>query len=135
MNKYRRTSYTYLRFPTRSSSRHSVSMQNSGATKQISPVRLHTTVGVPLYDISFSSSYKGKSKSTSCEQSNVRTKSDLWKHFSTNTSSSSVMGICRAISDGRKIASARTIRKISFFSKLFTIQSPKGNPTQDNIRI
>lgn len=33
-----------------------------------------------------------------------------------NTSSSSDIGICSAMSDGRNIASARTIRRMSFFS-------------------
>ena len=33
-------------------------MQNSGATKQISPVRRQTTVGVPLKEINLSSSCK-----------------------------------------------------------------------------
>ena len=46
----------YLPFPRSSSFVQSVSMQNSGPTRQISPVRLHTTVGVPLYEISLSSS-------------------------------------------------------------------------------
>lgn len=41
-----------------------------------------------------------------------------WKHFSTKTSSSSVNGICKAMSDGRKIARARTMRRMSFFSNL-----------------
>lgn len=39
---------------------HSVNRQNSSPTRQISPVLLHTQVGVPLKDISFSSScHKG----------------------------------------------------------------------------
>jgi hypothetical protein len=43
---------------------HSVSIQNSGATRHISPVRRHTTVGVPLKDISFSSSCRNERQST-----------------------------------------------------------------------
>ena len=76
-------------------------MQNSGPTRQISPVRRHATVGVPEKETSLSSSM-----------------SERWKHFSTNTSSSSVIGICSAMNDGRTIASARTIRRMSFFSNL-----------------
>lgn len=93
----------YLRFPgpTSSSRSQPVSMQNSGPTRQISPVRRHATVGVPENETSLSSSM-----------------SERWKHFSTNTSSSSVIGICSAMNDGRTIASARTIRRMSFFSNL-----------------
>lgn len=39
---------------------HSVNKQNSSPTRQISPVRLHTQVGVPLKEINFSSSYDTK---------------------------------------------------------------------------
>ena len=76
-------------------------MQNSGPTRQISPVRRHATVGVPENETSLSSSM-----------------SERWKHFSTNTSSSSVIGICSAMRDGLYIAKALTIRRMSFFSKL-----------------
>jgi len=41
---------------------HSVNKQNSSPTRQISPVRLHTQVGVPLKEISFSSSYNAEKK-------------------------------------------------------------------------
>ena len=41
---------------------HSVSKQNSSPTRQISPVRLHTQVGVPLKEINFSSSCDTKKK-------------------------------------------------------------------------
>jgi hypothetical protein len=47
-----------------------------------------------------------------------RTSNERWKHFSTNTSSSKESGIWSAMSDGRKIASARTTRRMSFFSNL-----------------
>lgn len=48
-----------------------------------------------------------------------RTMMDRCSDFSTNTSSSSVSGIWSAMSEGRKIASARTMRKMSFFSNLY----------------
>lgn len=45
-------------FPNSSFRLHSVSMVNSSPTRQISPVRLQTTVGVPLNDISLSNSWE-----------------------------------------------------------------------------
>jgi len=75
----------YLRLPTSSSIGHSVNMQNSGATRQISPVRRHTTVGVPLYEMSFSSSCLGRQladerkKKKAYEQGALETPLD--KHF------------------------------------------------------
>jgi hypothetical protein len=67
----------------------------------LSPVLRHTTVGVPEKLISLFSSTR------------VR-----WKVRSTNVSSSSVSGIWRAMSEGRKVARARMMRRISFFSNL-----------------
>src|SRR6266404_4637462 len=46
------TSQMYFFVPNSSSLLHSVSMQNSGPTRQISPVLRQTTVGVPLYEMS-----------------------------------------------------------------------------------
>ena len=133
----RHTSQMYLPFPRSSSFVQSVSMQNSGPTRQISPVRLHTTVGVPLYEISLSSSCScWRRQSTSAgvtERGKRRTMMERWKHFSTNTSSSSVSGICSAMSDGRKMASARTIRSISFFSNLVGREGGHGSDNDQTV--
>src|SRR6266478_3244257 len=77
---------------------HSVNKQNSSPTRQISPVRLHTQVGVPLKEISFSSSYNTKNRWLAMGGGERRdpvrlTNSERWKHFSTKTSSSSDRGI------------------------------------------
>ena len=46
------TSQIYFLVPNNSSLLQFVSIENSGPTRHISPDRRHTTVGVPLYDMS-----------------------------------------------------------------------------------
>jgi len=122
----------YFLRPTSSSIGHSVSMQNSGATRHISPVRRHTTVGVPLNEISLSSSWLyGLITVVVNEDSKRHTNNVLWKHFSTNTSSSRERGICRAIREGLKMARARTIRSMSFFSKLSGVRRNRRKEDTD----
>lgn len=133
-----------MNLPNRCSLLHWVNIENSAPTTQISQVRLHTTVGVPEKEISFSNSFglgredKGETEERgnwvsppSLDRFLLRknerkwgtkewklTRTVLCKDLSTKISSSSVKGIWRAINEGLKTAKALTILKTSAFSKL-----------------
>jgi hypothetical protein len=49
------------------------------------------------------------------------------RHLSTNTSSSSASGICKAMSEGRTMAKARTTRRMSFLSNWLFRREMKRN--------
>ena len=61
---------------------HSVNKQNSSPTRQISPVRLHTQVGVPLNEINFSSSCDTRKKKHVVSQRGGGKQWDRMGHFS-----------------------------------------------------
>lgn len=130
-------------FPTNSSLFHPVNKQNSVPTRQISPVRRQTTVGVPEKEMSLLSStrVRWKVRSTKvCEGADERSqdfgfcsmgraqaervergreaKRKGREERERRTSSSSVKGICNAIKLGLNVANALIMRRISFFSNL-----------------
>lgn len=93
---------------------HCVNKRNSFPTRHTSPVRRHTTVGVPEKLMSFSYSWYH----VSCQlpmlwlhmDDGYITKRVRWMHFSINTKSSSVRFIISARNEGRNNARARLIR-------------------------
>lgn len=90
-------------------------------TRQISPVLRQQTVGVPENEMSFSNSCKTLIEVRAVwleDKVELHTMRVRWKQRSTNTSSSSVRGICKAIKLGRNTARALTMRKMSVFSNL-----------------
>lgn len=119
--------------PTSSSRFQPVSRQNSVPTKQISPVRRQTTVGVPENEMSLlsSTSVRWNVRSTKvCSLVNESAREEREggaDRGRRRTSSSSVSGICKAIRLGRKVASARMIRKMSFLSNLSASREVSGH--------
>lgn len=116
-----RTSKIYF-LPTSSSLFQPVNKQNSVPTRQISPVRRQTTVGVPENEMSLlsSTSVRWKVRSTKvCRPFTESARTGRTGNLNLRrTSSSSVSGICSAMRLGRKVASARMMRRMSFFSNL-----------------